>query len=330
MGRALHIVDATTSSPLLSKTGFKGYDICLNSYVGCAFGCSFCYVRFFIKDKEYDWGDFLRIRRHVATKLPKELRKPKRAAPVGGRAGEILRDSAGQPLLEHEGKRLVIGTMTDPYQPAERQARVTRAALKIILDNPILSKVGIFTRSPIVLEDLDLITKLPRARVHYSISPFPLETIRKLEPIGIQTSRRLQSIKALKEAGLRVHVNVAPAIPIYSERVTEELAQEIGKLGVDEFFVDPVQPYDESFKRMRECLQGEATWPQVEQIVTEKARYLAWKQQYWDSWKEAWGKYGSPNTLAIWSDHENHVWRKLISGEHMNPQLYGDDLRVAE
>ena len=69
---------------LISKTGFKNYDICLNTYVGCQFGCTYCYVRFFIKDDNKEWGKFVRLRHHVADKLPKEL-------PV------------------HAGKRMVMG-----------------------------------------------------------------------------------------------------------------------------------------------------------------------------------------------------------------------------
>jgi len=335
VGRKLKVINASESSPLISKTGFKGYDYCTNPYVGCGFGCSFCYVRFFIKDPEHSWGDFVRVRKHVFTKLTKELKKPQRAPHVlktnrNGKEykspGHIIKKLDGTNELLYAGKRLVIGTMTDPYQPIERKNRITRQLLNKLLDTPVFNKVGIFTRSPIILEDLELIKKLPRARVHYSISPFPKEAMRKLEPLAIQTSRRLDTIRKLKEAGLRVHVNIAPAIPYYSEEMTEQLAQDLGKIGVDEFFVDPVQPYNEAFKRMTECMENDPNWTYSSSIMSDKAAYLEWKQRYWDAWKEAWSQHGSKNTLAIWSDHENHVWRKLISGEEMNPAMYGDDL----
>jgi DNA repair photolyase len=335
MGRKLSVTTASTSSPLITKTGFKGYDYCTNPYVGCGFGCSFCYVRFFVKDPEHNWGDFVRVRQHVFTKLTRELKKGKRGPSIPkvnkkGKAynapGPILKNPDGTNQLLFKDKRLVIGTMTDPYQPIERKNRVTRQLLKTLLDTPIFSKVGIFTRSPIVLEDLDLIKQLPRARVHYSISPFPTEAMRAIEPLAIQTSRRLDTIKQLKEAGLRVHVNVAPAIPHYSESMTEELARKLGALEIDEFFVDPFQPYNEAFVRMSECMEDDPSWAATKAILSDKPSYLQWKERYWDSWKKAWSQHGSPETLAIWSDHENHVWRKLVSGEKMDPALYGDDL----
>jgi DNA repair photolyase len=335
MGRKLAVTTAATTSPLISKTGFKGYDYCLNPYVGCGFGCSFCYVRFFIRDPNHDWGEFVRVRKHAFTKLARELKKPARGQGVlkvnkKGKnyrtAGPILKDANGDPILIYKDKRLVIGTMTDPYQPIERKNRVTRQILKKLLDVPTFRKIGIFTRSPIVLEDLDLIKKLPRARIHYSISPFQPDIMKKLEPLAIRTNRRLDTIKKIKDAGIRVHVNVAPAVPHYSESMTFPLAEELGKIGVDEFFVDPVQPYDASFTKMDECLRSDPHWLQVSKILSEKEDYLEWKQKYWYSWKNAWAKYGSSNTLAIWSDHENHVWRELMSGQHMDPTMYGDDL----
>src|SRR5271157_4654128 len=86
---------------IITTSTFKGYDHCLNPYVGCQFGCSYCYVRFFIKDSKKPWGEFVRTRNHIITNLSKEL------ATIAGR-------------------RLVLGTMTDPYQPQERRSRLTR------------------------------------------------------------------------------------------------------------------------------------------------------------------------------------------------------------
>ncbi len=338
MERKLAIMDASTSSPLISKSGFRGYDYCLNPYVGCGFGCSFCYVRTFVKDPNHEWGNFVRVRKHVNTKLIKELRKPLRLQGLlkvnkNGKnyrtIGPIQKDDDNNPILLYKNKRLVIGTMTDPYQPLERKHRITRETIQKLLDTPTFSKVGIFTRSPIILEDLNLIKKLPRARIHYSISPFPKDIMAKLEPIAISTSRRIDTIKKIKDAGIRVHVSVAPAIPYYSEQVTYELAEKLGKIGIDEFFVDPVQPYNAAFQKMSECLQDDPNWLDVETLLANKANYLLWKDQYWNQWKQAWKQFGSSNILAIWSDHENHVWRKLVSGEHMDSDLYGDDKLIA-
>jgi hypothetical protein len=72
--------------------------------------------------------------------------------------------------------RVVIGTHTDPYQPKEQQERKTREYLNQLLNKKNVTKVGIFTKSPTVVEDIDLIKQLPAPHVHINLSPFPEET----------------------------------------------------------------------------------------------------------------------------------------------------------
>ena len=112
MARPLNVVTASKGGDVITKTGFSGYDHCLNTYVGCEFGCKYCYVRFFVKDKEHPWGEFVRSRRHIPNKLLSALKK------VGP-------------------TRLVLGTMTDPYQPQELKERLTRTALEHIIASDV-------------------------------------------------------------------------------------------------------------------------------------------------------------------------------------------------
>lgn len=305
MAKSLSVTTASKSK-VITKTGFKGYDVCANPYVGCQFGCTYCYVRFFVKDKNHPWGEFVRTRDHIKLqeKFAKEVKKA-------------------------AGKRLVIGTMTDPYQPIEREHRLTRAILQAIVDaEDPLEKVGIFTRSPIIAEDIDLIKQLPRPRVHYTVSPYEDADIHLLEPIGIQIKRRFETIKLLKDAGIRVHVNVAPAIPLMSESSIERTAQALADAGVDEFFVDPMQAYGPSFEAMKLALVNDERWPEIERIMQDDDAYAKWKADFRKSWETAWKKHekNRPDTLPIWSDHENKVWVDMRTGEQMSPSLYGDDL----
>lgn len=324
-------------STLVTKSSFNGYDACLNPYVGCEFGCSYCYVRFFVKDPEKEWGEFVRIRAHVADKLPKELRRGHFRFADGTEVykdeetGEEKRRKRKKTLQTGE-TRLVIGTMTDPYQPAEKQHRITRTALEILTkaDTPQFAKVGIFTRSPLVLNDLDLIKKLPRARVHVTVTPFPPKVLRAIEPYSSRTDRRWEVVKKLKEAGLRVHVNVSPVMPQISEGFTKEFVQKLVELEVDEYFVDPMQPYSDSFDAFRNACQGleGVNWHKIEQTMLDKEDYLDWKADFYGEWNEERKKLEDrvPNQLPIWSDHENKVWIDMRTGQQMSKRRYGDDL----
>jgi len=318
---AKELMTVATRSKLLTKSGFKNYDVCLNTYVGCKFGCTYCYVRFFVKDEDREWGDFVRVRAHVSEKLPKEISK-----------GYVRLDANTTIFIQDA--RLVIGTMTDPYQPAELKYRITRSALEAILADgvPRFKKVGIFTRSPLVLQDIELIKRLPQARVHFTITPFPAKLLRAIEPFSPTTERRWEVIKQLKAAGIRTHVNVSPIMPGMSEDLIEEFATKLAEIGVDEYFVDPMQPYKESFEAFRRaCLEiPELDWPKIEATMLVKADYLAWKEAYYKRWQDARIKVAhlAPNQLPIWSDHERKVWLDMRSGQQMVAKAYGDEIGV--
>jgi len=300
------LISIARKGHIITESTFKGYDYCLNPYVGCQFGCNYCYVRFFIKDPKKPWGEFVRTRDHIRTRLPRELAQ----------------------VADH---RLVLGTMTDPYQPEERKSRLTRTALEMILaEKKKPKKVGIFTRSPIVLDDIDLIRQLPRARVHFSITPFPREVMVKIEKIAVQTKTRWDCISKLKEAGIRVHVNVAPAIPHLSDPMTTVFCDRLAEYKVDEFFVDPMQAYSDSFTSLEAAMKGDPLWLQVAHTMQDRARFDAWKAQYRKDWEVAWAKKGNPpGTLAIWCDHISHVWTDMVTGKALNPRTYGDDIKPA-
>ncbi len=337
------LVTIAPRTKILTKSGFSGYDACMNPYVGCEFGCSYCYVRFFVKDAQKPWGEFVRVREHLAEQLPKELRKGQLKFEDGR---QPALDDEGKPILDEKGKattkpkhkmlaisdaRLVLGTMTDPYQPQEVKHRITRTALQILLqpDVPPFKKVGIFTRSPLVLQDLELITKLPKARVHFTVTPFPAAIMRAIEPYSPVTERRWDTVKKLKEAGLRVHVNVSPVMPGLSETMIDEWTERLAQLGVDEYFVDPMQPYKESFAAFKQACQGMpgVNWSETEAIMLDRDRYLDWKFDFFQRWNEARKKHEHtvPDQLPIWSDHENHTWVDMRTGQSMSKRNYGDD-----
>ena len=69
------LVSVANIGAILTASKFNNYDLCINPYVGCQFGCTYCYVRWLVKDDEKEWGDFVRVRTHMADKLPRELDK---------------------------------------------------------------------------------------------------------------------------------------------------------------------------------------------------------------------------------------------------------------
>ncbi|MBS2022697.1 MAG: PA0069 family radical SAM protein [Deltaproteobacteria bacterium] len=172
-----------------------GFTWSVNPYRGCFHGCTYCYAR---PTHEYlGLGAGTDFERKIVV-------KPK--------AGELLREAFEKPSWK--GELLVFSGVTDCYQPAEAQWKLTRACLSVCAEyrNP----VGIITKGPLIERDLDLLLALhERASVQMSVS-IPLwdrEHSHAVEPYCATPQRRMETVRRLAAAGLRVGVNVAPLIP---------------------------------------------------------------------------------------------------------------------
>jgi len=113
------------------------------------------------------------------------------------------------------GLPLVIGSATDPYQPAERRFRVTRGILEVLAGFQGLH-IGIITKSPLVVRDRDLLGQLSRQHrlsVHISLSALDPDLLRRLEPRTPTPNARLRALKALADAGIPVGLMLAPVLP---------------------------------------------------------------------------------------------------------------------
>jgi len=275
---------------VITPTNFRWYDVCCNPYVGCEHGCAYCYVQFFIKDPEA-WGQFVRVREHIKTKLDKELKNIK-------------------------GKRICIGTFTDPYQPAETTYRLTRHILTKLIGSGS-TKTGVYTKSPLVLEDLDLFKKGTNANLHMTITPIH-EKYRSLLEHAQGNIARFDVVRKFTQAGIRVYLNIAPIVPIISDGLAETILLEAVQSNIHQFFVDPMMPYKQSVINMSKA--GIDCWNQISPIITDKEKYAKWKAEQRKIWMDAWKKVGNQTINAIWSDHENKVTEDMNTGLPVDPR----------
>lgn len=297
-------ITSAIKGKVIVPSKFGGYDHCFNPYVGCQFACKYCYVRFFLKG-DGEWGEWVRTRDHAKDRIATDLKK------IGP-------------------TRLAIGTMTDPYQPIEAKRKITRTCLEI-LQKCNLKKVGIFTRCPLVRRDIDIIKTLPNARVHFTIPPLPTKFQKIIEPLYVPTEMRFRVVEELKKAGIRVHVSVAPAIPGYSETtIIDEFCKRLSDIGVDEFFVDPMQPYKEAIQEITAHVQNSLfvtdEWDAARTMMTDKTDYATWKKRNLYIWQMLWDKvrHKSPHTMPIMSDHESKQKIDLRTGKLLDWEKYDD------
>ena len=197
----------------------------LNPYVGCEFGCSYCYARYAHR--------YVVERAHDAGKLS-DAELAEFRGPHGWEAFEqrIFVKQQILAALESDLRRffrcvqrprdtIVIGTATDPYQPAERRFRLTRAVLARLAQCEGLS-IGLITRSSLVARDADLFTQIQRhndLEVHVSLITLDVALIRALEARSPMPAVRLRALKRLTDAGVNAGLIVAPVLPGISDDV---------------------------------------------------------------------------------------------------------------
>jgi DNA repair photolyase len=190
----------------------------INPYVGCAFGCAYCYARYahrYTARRLADANESSDIASELAS-LPPWLAFERRIF-VKREAGTVLRRELRRParLAALHRETVVIGTATDPYQPAERRFRVTRGVLETLAEQRGLS-VTIITKSPLVTRDLDLLQRISahsRLSIHVSLITADRELARRLEPRAPTPEARLRAIARLRASGIEVGVNVMPVLP---------------------------------------------------------------------------------------------------------------------
>ncbi len=178
----------------VSRRGLP-FDWTINPYRGCEFACRYCYARYTHEFMEMrDGADFeqkIYVKQHAADLLRQELRRVK------------------------PGEAIALGTATDPYQPAERRYEVTRAILEEFACHRGY-ELGIITKSNLIARDVDLLKEVAgnnRLSVNITITTMNVELARILEPRAPRPDLRMDAVRQLSAAGLRVGVSCCPVLP---------------------------------------------------------------------------------------------------------------------
>src|SRR3954451_21303803 len=171
----------------------------LNPYMGCVHQCTFCFVRAFEKLAERPsdarYGASIRVKTNLVEALKRELARP-----------------------SWNREKVVVGTATDPYQPAEGHFRLTRGAIEAL--GEARTPFGMITRGPMIVRDVDVLSfASERAEVGVTFSVPTLDpTIWRLtEPGTAPPRQRLRALRTLVDAGIDASVGMAPILPGLSD-----------------------------------------------------------------------------------------------------------------
>jgi DNA repair photolyase len=224
-----HLVEFRMMEPrsllnrVVSKRGIY-FDWSINPYRGCEFGCRYCYARytheFMDKRDPEQFEREIYIKQHAAWLLRQELKEVR------------------------PGEQIALGTATDPYQPIERNARVTRSLLEVFAERQGLW-LGIVTKSTLIERDIDLLVQIARQNrltLHLTITTPDAKLARILEPRAPRPDLRFRTVERLRAAGLRVGILCSPLMPGITDtpRALEGMARRAKKAGASFFAAQPL------------------------------------------------------------------------------------------
>ena len=199
------------------------FDRSINPYRGCEHGCIYCFARpthaYLDLSPGLDFESRLFAKPHAAELLRAELRKP-----------------------GYEVRPMALGTNTDPYQPIEREWRITRSIVEVLAetDHPLT----ITTKSDRVVRDLDLLAPMAAkslAAVCVSVTSLDPKVAGTVEPRAPHPERRLAAVRKLADAGVPVYVSIAPVIPAITDHEIEHLVARAAEAGAAHVFFIPVR-----------------------------------------------------------------------------------------
>lgn len=196
----------------------------INPYRGCEFGCRYCYARYtheFMEMRDgMEFEQKIYVKQDAADLLRQELRRVK------------------------PDESIALGTATDPYQPAERRYEVTRGILEEFGRHRGF-ELGIVTKSNLIVRDLELLKQVAQANrlsAHITVTTLDINLARILEPRAPRPDLRLEAVRTLAQAGIRVGVSCCPVIPGITDSPTdlESVIRAAAEAGADYVFANPL------------------------------------------------------------------------------------------
>lgn len=270
------------SGALTATTGYlTGFTHTLQPYIGCSFGCSYCYVQEMTVHRFHSgglaWGDYAYPRVGIDEKLALELARHQRR----GRLDTLA---------------IFMSSVTDPYQGVERQWQLTRACLQVFVEFPP-GLLMIQTRSPLVTRDIDLIQQLGQCCWISFTLETDLESVRRhVTPRCPSMQRRLEALNTLRAAGLQVQIAVSPCLP-YSdvERFGTLLLEHADRVVVDTYTSGDGGSGKRTARTEIPALYTEQGWGDWQAEASARSLY-AWLQRHMGD-RVGWSQAGF-TTLA--------------------------------
>lgn len=208
---------------VLTRCGIPGIDWVVNPYIGCRFGCKYCYASFmgrFVGKKVSDWGEYVYPKINAPELLKKEIEKK---LPNKGK-----------------GKEVFFSSVTDPYQGLEAKYRLTRRCLEVLTNWGFAGTLSILTKSNLVTRDIDILKRFQQAVVGLTVTSADDGISRYFEKYAPADSDRFEALKKLNQAGIKTYAFIGPLLPhfVAQEKELEKVFQRLHDVGTRDIYVE--------------------------------------------------------------------------------------------
>lgn len=171
---------------IYTRTKLPGIEYTINQYVGCGHRCVYCYARYMSRWKDYgQWGTWIEVKKNAPELVRKRVE------------GEVS-----------------MSSVSDPYQPVEKEIALTRRVLENMNKD---TEISILTKSDLILRDIDILEKFKNLNVGLTINCFSEKTRKILEPHAPSSERRIEALKKLNKKGIKTFCFISPVIPGLTE-----------------------------------------------------------------------------------------------------------------
>ncbi len=226
---------------MLVKSKLPDADYAVNPYVGCEFGCLYCYASFmgrFVNEPVENWGKYVYVKRNAVEVFERELR----AMPESQRNASIF-----------------LSSVTDPYQGVEAEYKLTRGILQALAKEKYPGAIDVLTKSSLVLRDIDVLGQLPDCEVGMTVNTADDALGRFLEVRATSVSQRFSTLAKLHEERISTYASIGPLLPHYRYKpeLLEDLFARLAESKVGYICVEHMNLRPYIRKRLFEALKGE-------------------------------------------------------------------------
>lgn len=216
----LEVFEETSTKKIITKAFASdwedGFRYTVNCYRGCVHGCTYCFARQYHEYLGYGAGTDFETKIVVKPNAPQLLRE------------ELKRTRDRMPHLD-------FSFATDPYLPLEAEYKLTRQCLEVCAEFRV--PVAIVTKSPLVTRDLDILKRLSKVSVFFSLPFLTKERSNPFEPYTPVPEARFRAMKTLSDEGITTGIGIAPVIPGYNESDIPGLLERAKECGARRAFM---------------------------------------------------------------------------------------------